>query len=81
VSYCWHWFRYLIEDGDEQRERLRALQDAVELQGCEFRAERGPGYITGHVWCPPDIALRVNVAVRLLTDEAPTDDCPPLEPN
>lgn len=78
----WHWFRYVIEDGPEQRERVNDLCDAAKGLGLEAREEPGPGYCSVHIWTSIGAEANVaNVKIYFATNEAPTDAAPlPEEP-
>ncbi|MCP1591993.1 hypothetical protein J2W81_006630 [Methylorubrum extorquens] len=70
----WHWFRYVIKDGPNQRERIEALRRIAGVLGLETRVEPAAGYASLHLWAPlGGAAIKADVAIRLVTNEAPTD--------
>lgn len=71
----WHWFRYVIEDGPDQCERIAALRRVAGMLGLETRVEPAAGYASLHLWVPLGAASTIaNAKICLLTDEAPTDE-------
>ncbi|AMB48438.1 hypothetical protein [Methylobacterium sp. AMS5] len=71
----WHWSRYVIEDGPDQRERIAALRRVASILSLEVRVEPGAGYTSFHLWATLGAAAtKANIAIYMATDEAPTDE-------
>ena len=74
------WMRYLITDGQDQRQRVARIQAAAANSGCSSRTERGAGLASVDVWvpCGKDVSS-VELAIFETTGEDAKFEVPGCE--